>query len=236
LSDIVAQFEEIKIPLAEPVHDQESVTDVLGVPEWWPTGSRISVVIAQGSGAEDPLLEAVQRQLTERKILTLRFPMPFMQAGRRRPDSMGIMQRTYQAAVAVLGKDPTAAPAHVFIGGKGLGALVAAHAATARLRIEGLFFLGFPLHKQDNPAEVRSERLYRVVSPMLFLQGSRDRHCDLPTLRRILARVGAPVQLHVVEDADHNLRVPKKSPRTNEQVAHEVARTLEAWLRKTLGE
>jgi len=231
-----AQFEEIQIPLPEPVDDLESVTGVLGVPEWWPTGSRISVVFAQASAAPDPLLEEVQRQLTERKILTLRFPMPFMQAGRRRPDDMRAMAKTYEAAVTMLGRDPTAAPAHVFMGGKNLGALVAAYAATGRARVAGIFFLGFPLHKQDHPTELRSERLFRVINPMLFIQGSKDRNCDLPALRSTLGRVGAPVQLHVVEGADHGLRVPKKSGRTGEQVAQELLITLESWIHHTLGE
>jgi predicted alpha/beta-hydrolase family hydrolase len=149
---------------------------------------------------------------------------------------MPVLHRTYQAAVSILGRDPTAAPAHIFTGGKNLGALVAAHAATSRVRVEGLFFLGYPLHKQDQPEEVRAERLFRVISPMLFLQGTRDRHCDLPTLRRTLARVGAPVLLHPVEGADHSFRVPKKSGRTPEEVQIEIMDTLANWIRSVLGD
>jgi len=230
------QFEEIEIPLLEPVHGLDVVKGTLGVPEWWPTGSRISVVIAQGSMAQDPLLDAVQLALTERKYLTLRFPMPYMVAGKRKPDEMKVMTRTYEAAIAVLGKDPSSAPAHVFAGGKNMGALVASHASISRLRVEGIFFLGFPLHKQDDPGDVHPERLYRIVNPMLFVQGSRDRRCDLPTLRQTLGRVGAPVNLHVVQDADHALKVPKKSGRSADEVAHEVLATLEGWIQRTLGD
>jgi predicted alpha/beta-hydrolase family hydrolase len=177
----------------------------------------------------------VQKALTDRKYLTLRFPMPFMQAGKKKPDDMRVLQRTFESAVAMLSQDPSAAPAHVFIGGKNVGAMVAAHAATTRMRIEGLFFLGFPLHKQDASDDLRNERLYRVISPMLFVQGERDRHCDLDALRTTLGRVGAPVQLHVVKDADHSLRVPKKSERSAEQVQNEILATLDAWIRTTLG-
>ncbi len=236
MAESEAQYEEIQIPLAEPIHGLESVTGVLGVPEWWPTGSRISVVFAQASAAEDPLITTLQQALTERKYLTLRFPFPYMQAGKRKPDDMRILQRTLQAAVAMLSRDPTAAPAHIFIGGKNAGATVVAHAATSRLRVEGLFFLGFPLHKQDSPEEVRAERLYRLINPMLFVQGSKDRHCDLAALRQALGRVGAPVQLHVVDEADHTLKVAKKSGRTADEVQAEVLATLEAWIQKTLGD
>jgi len=235
LSDAAPQFEEIKIPLPDRLHDLDAVTGLLGIPEWWPTGSRVAVVIARASGEADPMIEHIQRELTAKKILTLSFPMPYMQAGKKGPDDMRFMKRTYQAAVALLAQDPSAAPAHVFIGGKNTGALVAAHAATTRIRIEGLFLLGFPLHKQDDPSDPRSEQLFRAITPMLFVQGQRDRHCDLPTLRRTLSRVGAPVQLHVVDEADHQLRVPKRSGRKSEQVSAEVLAALEGWMKKTLG-
>jgi len=236
LSDAAPQFEEIKIPLPDRLHDLDAVTGLLGIPEWWPTGSRVAVVIARASGEADPMIEHIQRELTAKKILTLSFPMPYMQAGKKGPDDMRFMKRTYQAAVALLAQDPSAAPAHVFIGGKNTGALVAAHAATTRIRIEGLFLLGFPLHKQDDPSDPRSEQLFRAITPMLFVQGQRDRHCDLPTLRRTLSRVGAPVQLHVVDEADHQLRVPKRSGRKSEQVSAEVLAALEGWMKKTLGD
>jgi predicted alpha/beta-hydrolase family hydrolase len=237
MSDAAPQFEEIKIPVPDRIHGLDTVTGLLGIPEWWPTGARVSVVIARASLAEDPLIDHIQRELTAKKILTLSFPLPYMVAGKKNPDDMRILKRSYQAAVALLAQDPSAAPAHVFAGGKNIGALVAAHAASAagRMRVEGLFLLGFPLHKQDDPSEPRSEQLFRAITPMLFVQGQRDRHCDLPTLRKTLARVGAPVQLHVVDEADHLLRVPKKSGRTPEQVNAEILATLEGWMKKTLG-
>jgi hypothetical protein len=71
---------------------------------------------------------------------------------------------------------------------------------------------------------------------MLFVQGARDRHCDLQLLRQTLARVGAPTQLHVVQEADHTFRVAKKSGRTPEDVHREVLGTLEGWMQKILGE
>ena len=58
---------------------------------------------------------------------------------------------------------------------------------------------------------------------------------ELPALRKTLGRVGAPVQLHVVEEADHTLHVPKKGPRTQDEVNREVLAVLETWVRKTLG-
>lgn len=230
-----ARFEQVRIPLREPVHGLEAVSGVLGVPEWWPTGARVGVAIAHGSQKEDPLLEFLQQQLTERKFLTLRFQLPFVEAEKRRPDPPAVLLNTFRAAVTLLQSDPTAAPAHLFIGGKNVGALAAAHAATARLRVDGLFLLGYPLHKQDDPSVVQADRLFRVVSPILFLTGARDRHCDIAALRKVTLRVGAPTEIRSIEEADHAFRV-RKSERDPDDVQREVLAILEHWIRKIVGE
>lgn len=227
-----ARYEEVQIPLEEPAHGLDSVSGMLGIPEWWPTGSRVGLVLAHGASrdATDPLLAELQRCLTERKYLSLRFNFPFGEAKKRRPDPAAALERTYRAAIGVLGRDPTAAPAHLLVGGIGLGGIVAAQIATARLRVDGVYFLSYPLHKRDEPEEnVQADPLFRIVAPMLFIQGTRDRQCDLEALRRTLTRVGAPTTLHVVQDADQRLHVPKRSERTQEQVLDEIVGTLDAW-------
>ena len=62
------------------------------------------------------------------------------------------------------------------------------------------------IHK---PQKLDPDQLFRIVSPLLFLQGDRDRTCDLDALRGILWRVGAPTTLHVSEGADRHFRVDK---------------------------
>lgn len=230
--------QQVTIPLDEPVGDITSVSGVLGVPEWWPTGARIGVVLAHGSGRnlEDPLIESLQVGLTARKFLALRFNFPFAEAGRTRPDPLPVLERVFRHAVAVLARDPSAAPAHLFIGGAGIGAQAAVQAAAARLRVDGVFALGYPLHTRDAPDKnLRAEPLFRMVSPVLFVQGSRDRNCDLDTLRRTLTRVGAPKTLHVIPGADGALAVPKRSGRAAESVHAEVLEAVDVWCRSVVG-
>lgn len=233
-----ARYENVQIPIPDPVTGEEgaTVSAVLGVPEWWPTGARVGVILAHGrrETLDDPLIADLHRGLTEGGFLSLRFNFPFAEAGRRRPDKDPVLERTLQEAVNLLGHDPGAAPAHLFLGGKGIGARAAARLATGRLRLEGLFFLGLPLHPGGKPDEVDADHLYRIIAPMLFLQGTRDRYCDLDVLRRTLLRVGAPTQLHVVEEADHAFKVLKKSGRTHEEVTAEVLGQLRSWMTKIL--
>lgn len=238
MTEPTSRLQEVKIPLDEPADGVAAVDGMLGVPEWWPTGSRIGVVLAHGSGRdlEDPLVASLQRGLTERKYLALRFNFPFAQAGRQRPDPMLVLERAYRHAVAVLSRDPSAAPAHLFIGGVGLGAQVAVQCAASRLRVDGVFALGLPLHSRDNPEKsLHVDSLFRVVSPLLFVQGTRDRNCDLDTLRRTLTRVGAPKTLHVIEEADGALAVPRRSGRPPESVQAEILEAVDVWCRRVIG-
>jgi hypothetical protein len=238
VSDPSARLQEVKIPLDEPADGVTAVAGVLGVPEWWPTGSRVGVVLAHGSGRtkDDPLLVALQQGLVQRKVLSLRFNFPFAEAGKTRPDPLPVLERVYRHAVAVLARDPSGAPSHLFVGGMGIGAQAAVQCAAARLRVDGLFALGYPLHARDNPSKgLRAEPLYRVVSPMLFIQGTRDRTCDLDALRRTLGRVGAPKTLHVIEEADEKLAVPRRSGRTPESVHAEILEAVDVWSRRVIG-
>ena len=231
-----ARFKQVKIPLPEPVHGLSEVSAVLGVPRWWPTGSRVSIAIAHGAGSDisDPLMEYLHRELTERRFLTLLFNFPFAEAKKRRPDPIQVLRLTYRAAIAALSRDPTAAPAHLFLAGAGLGGQIAAEIAGSRVRIAGLFLLGYPLHPPGKPEAVKAEGLFRVVSPALFLQGTRDRRCDLDVLRHTLARVGAPTNLHVCQDADHQFKVLKKSGRTRDEVNEELLGVIDGWIQKVL--
>ncbi len=232
-----ARYDEIKIPLQEPVQGLEEVSGVIGIPRWWPTGSRVSVVLAHGSteDMDDPLIESLHRELTEKRYLTLRFNFPFAELKKKRPDPFPVLRRALRSAIGALGRDPTAAPAHLFLGGKGLGGQIAADLAGGRVRVDGLFLLGYPLHPQGKPEAVRSEQLFRIISPTLFLQGTRDRTCDLDVLRRTLTRVGAPTALHVAEEADRRFKVPKRSGRTDEEVREELLRAIDDWIQRVLG-
>lgn len=232
-----AQFEELDILLPEPIHGLTTVKGILGVPEWWPTGERVAVVIAHNSASNyaDPLVATLASSLAEQSYLTLRFNFPFAEGGKRTSaDSPEQLQLSYRAALNALGRDPTALPARLIVGGVGLGARVAAGLVADRLQADGLFLLGFPLHAQDKPDRTDADVLYRATTPMLFVQGTKDRRCQGAALRAALRRCGAPMELYDVEDADSSFHVAKKSGRTNESVQNEVLGVLSNWIARRL--
>ena len=229
-----ARFEEVRIQLPEPLDGVDSLSAVVGIPEWWPTGARVAVAIAHGaeSDLEDPLIEHLQRDLAARKYLTVRFNFPFAEAGRPGVEQeMEVLERAYRAALSLVARDPTAAPAHLFLGGQGLGATVAAKLATARLQVDGVFFLGYPLHAPDEPDEITADYLFRIIPAMFFVQGSEDPTCHLDALRRVLSRVGAPTTLRIVDGADHTLAAPEPD---TEPSRNAIAVSLASWIEKIL--
>lgn len=232
-----SQFEEVEIPLAEPIHGLTQVRGVLGIPEWWPTGERTAVLLAHGANSHhaDPMLERIAERLTENNLMTLRFNFGFAEAGKRSSgDSPAQLERAFRAALSFLGRDPEARPMRLLVGGVGLGARVAAGLMADRLHADGLFLLGFPLHTRGKPAESDADVLFRVTAPMLFLQGTRDRRCDATALRDALRRVGAPFELYDVAEADSSFGLAKKSSRIQEEVHDEVYHVLSHWIARRL--
>jgi len=231
-----ARYEDVQITLREPVHGLTEVAGVLGIPEWWPTGARIGIALGHSASAnmDTPLLVSLQQQLTNSGFLTIRFNFPFAQARKKKADAQPILEDAFRAALNIFARDATAAPAHLFIGGINLGAEVVASLCAKRLRADGVFLMGYPLHPVNKPEEAEAQKLFRAIAPLLFIEGTRNRYCNLDALRKTMLRIGAPNTLHVVKEADHQFHVTKKSGRTAEEVEGEVGTVIDSWIRRLL--
>ena len=196
-----------------------------------PDGARACYVVAHGAGVgmRHKFMADVARGLAERNIATLRYRFPYMEDGRKRPDSP---KRAHAAVRAAAGEAAQLLPRTKLIaGGKSYGARMTSEAqAEAPLEsVCGLAFLGFPLHAPGQPSDVRAEHLARVQIPMLFLQGTRDDFADLDFLKPLVKRLGAGATLKLFEDADHSFHVPAKSGRTDGDVMTELLDALANW-------
>lgn len=235
-----ARFQQVRIALSEPLDGVDSLTAEIGVPEWWPTGTRVAVAIAHGDGdMDDPLVTSLHRSLANRRFFTVRFNFPFAEAGRDIGNTPPeVLDKAFRAALSVLGRDPTSSPSQIFLGGTGIGALSAARLAASRFPVDGLFFLGYPLHAVGEPLRPEAELLYRLIPSMLFVQGTADPQCELDTLRRCLSRVGTPTSLRILQDADGSLLRPdaREDPAQAEAGYAAIARVLEEWLDGLLDE
>jgi predicted alpha/beta-hydrolase family hydrolase len=212
------------------VEGSGEVSAVLARPSGRRTRPETGFVVAHGAGndMEAALVVAVAEGLARRGHLTLRFNFPYKEAGRKPPDRMPVLERAYRAAIARLRGER---PARVVLAGKSMGGRVASMLAAEGEPSDGLVFLGYPLHAAGKKTALRDAHLPAITAPMLFLEGTRDPHCDLDLLRPVLAKLGPRATLHVIDDGDHSLDVPKRAGRTREDVQAEVLTTIDAWAR-----
>jgi len=214
-----------------------SVSGSVGIPAWWPSGHRVGIVLGHdaGSNMDHPFLATLHTQLVERGYLTLRFNFPFAEQRKKRADADALLDRAFRAAANSLVRDPQIAPARMFFGGMGLGARVAAQVVGQGQSSDGLICLGYPLHPSGKPNQQRAEALFRIICPVLFVQGSRNSYCRIDRLELLLRRIGAPTHLHVVEDVDHAFGLIKHTLRTPDEVQDEVVTAVDGFVQKALG-
>ncbi|WP_420634435.1 alpha/beta family hydrolase [Candidatus Palauibacter sp.] len=203
-----------------------------------PTEPRAMLAFAHGAGAgiEHPFMGDMAQRLAGQGIASFRYHFPYMEAralsGRRRPpDRPPVLVETVRAAVAKAARLADGLP--LLAGGKSMGGRMTSTAAAEDPLpgVAGLVFFGFPLHAPGRPerAAERSAHLSRVTVPMLFLQGTRDALARLDLIEETCASLGPLATLHRLDGADHSFRVLKRSGRTADEVADEMAATVPAW-------
>ncbi len=189
-----------------------------------------------GAGMEHSFMVAMAAALASHGVATLRFMFPYMQAeSRRPPDGEKVLRATLSEAAAEAVRRARGLP--VFAGGKSMGGRMTSRAmAEADLPgVQGLVFLGFPLHPAGKPSDKRATHLSDVSVPMMFVQGTRDRLATLDLLQPVLDGLSDLATLHIVDGGDHSLAVLKRSGRTFEEVLDSVAGHIAAWMTSVSG-
>lgn len=140
-----------------------------------PAGTANDVVlIAHGAGAgmRHPFLLGFAAALRELGFATLRFNFPYVEAGRRMPGPAQHAVLTWNAAVAWARERMP--DARIWAVGKSYGGRMASMAVAEGLDVDGLVYLGYPLHPPGKPEKPRVEHLPAVTPPQLFVEGTND--------------------------------------------------------------
>jgi predicted alpha/beta-hydrolase family hydrolase len=220
---MAAEAERVSIKIGEGTQ----VSALLQAP---PTAC-VCYVLAHGAGAgmHHPFMAAVARGLAERRVATLRYQFPYMEQGGKRPDAPKFAHATVRAAVAEAARLLPHVP--LIAGGKSFGGRMTSQAqAAAPLHgVQGLAFLGFPLHPTGKPSQERAKHLFDVGIPMLFLQGTRDALAMMDQLEPVCAALGSRATLKFFENADHSFHVPARSGVKDSHVLEEMLDALAVW-------
>lgn len=197
-----------------------------------PRDARAAYVLAHGAGAgmAHSFMTAAAAGLAERGVATLRYQFPYMERGSKRTDSPAVAHAAVRAAVERARGEFDGL--RLFAGGKSFGGRMTsqAQAASALPGVEGLVFLGFPLHPDGAPASTRAEHLKEVAIPMLFIQGTRDKLAEIERIRAVAAGLGERATLMEIAEADHSFHVLARSGRKDPEVLAEVLDRAARWM------
>ncbi len=198
-----------------------------------PNLANITLILGHGAGADQTsgFMMTFASALAARGIAVVTFNFLYTEQRRRIPDTNNKLEACFRAVVeAAREKKHNRA---LVIGGKSMGGRIASQIAAAGSDIEGLVFLGYPLHPPGKVDQLRAKHLPDIKVPMLFIQGSRDTFGTPDELQPIIKGLKAPADLYVVEGGDHSFKVLKRMGVTQEDAYKAVLDRIELWLRQT---
>jgi len=182
-----------------------------------------------GAGMRHRFMESVAERFAARGVATLRYEFPYITAGRRLPPPARMLTPVARAAVNRAGE--RAGTRTLWAGGKSMGGRVTSMAAAeAPLGVDGLLFLGFPLHPAGRPGTERAAHLAELDVPLRFVSGTRDALARPDLLAGVMADLAPRAEAHTVEAADHGFDVLVRSGRTTDEVLDEVVGVAVEWM------
>jgi predicted alpha/beta-hydrolase family hydrolase len=223
------ESEKIKIKV-----DDEVVSAIVSAPETLNANSKTGLIFAHGAGNDmnHSLLISVSEGLAEHGFITLRFNFPYKEKGIKRPDSQGKLIQTWLCAYNFLKTGYTYKPDKITAVGKSMGGRVASQMVSQGLMdVDGLIFLGYPLHAPGKKDKLRDAHLYDIKNPVLFFAGTRDSLCDLSRLNSVLDKLVCQWDLNIIDGGDHSFKLLKSDPRTQKDVQNQILSKCLNWLK-----
>jgi predicted alpha/beta-hydrolase family hydrolase len=201
--------------------------DSVDILEPAPWSTRTAIVLAHGAGQgmHSPFMNYFHTELANRGFVSVTFDFEYMTVKRRVPDPQPKLQARYRSVVeAVVARTN---PDRLVIGGKSMGGRVASYIAGDTPGVNGLVFLGYPLHPPGKMDQLRDEHLYGLKLPMLFISGTKDPFAERDLLEKVVKKIGANATVVWVEGGDHSL----KRGRKNVESLPKVADVIDRWCR-----
>ncbi|MEM1452574.1 MAG: alpha/beta family hydrolase [Planctomycetota bacterium] len=226
------------VQIRVPHQGAEHVGGRIDLPDGDP---RAVYVLAHGSGApmtSDFLESVAPRIAAAAGIAVVRFNYAYAEKMARTgrttpPERRPALEAVHGAALEYARTRFDGLP--LFAGGKSLGGRIASLMAADGTPMDGLVFLGYPLHPTGKKDRLRTDHFPGLGVPTLFVQGTRDALADLDLLHPALETYAGPTKLHVVEGADHSFAVLRRSGREPEDVLEEIAGAVADWVGARMG-
>jgi len=197
-----------------------------------PRSATMDAVLILGHGANNtmdhPLMAGVHDRLSREGIVMVRFNFPYAEEGKKRPDPDPVLEGAFRLVVEYVAELEEFKGLELCLGGKSMGARLAAQIVAQDVGASGLVFLGYPLHPPGKPEKLRDRPLLALPCPCLFIQGGRDPFCQLERLGSVLSHIPVRSDLHVLPGLGHSFE--RGGQTLSEEVLEEVVRVILAWM------
>jgi len=192
-----------------------------------------TLIFAHGAGAlmDSDYMQTLTAELNALGVTVVRFEFPYMQQRRetgkkRPPDRQPILLDCWRAVYEDISNKKL--PRSLMIGGKSMGGRMASLVAD-ELGAAGLCCFGYPFHAPGKPEKMRTEHLLSIGTPTKIFQGTRDPFGKPEGLSDI--PFSKAVEIHWLEDGEHDLKPRKKSGLTQLHHLKTVAETVASFAR-----
>ena len=197
--------------------------------------SGVTMILGHGAGAGQTsgFMTKFATELAARGMNVVMFNFLYAELGRRVPGANKTLEACFRAVIETV-REKKIGLCTLVIGGKSMGGRIASQIAAGGVAdVDGLIFLGYPLHPPGKAEELRSKHLPDIKVPMLFVQGARDAFGTPDELRPVIKTLKVPAELYVVEGGDHSFKISKRADVTQEETYKAVLDRIELWLRQT---
>lgn len=149
---------------------------------------------------------AVANAFLKNNVEVLRFDLPFRQARPYGPPRPGDAARDRQGLREQILKVRESNPERVWLGGHSYGGRQASILAEEEPElVNALLLLSYPLHPPRKPEQLRTAHFPNLLTPALFVHGTRDPFGSIEEMKRAIALIPARADLLEVEGAAHEL-------------------------------
>jgi len=193
-------------PVTLPLGGGRTIRAVLGVPRTATMAAILVLAHGANNDMDYPLLAGVHEILARRGVVAVRFNFPYSEEGRQRPDPDETLEGVYRLVLEYVAEMEEFKGLELYLGGKSLGARLAAQLVAKEVGASGLVFLGYPLHPPGKPENLRDQPLYQLPCPALFILGGRDPFCRLDLLGQVLGKMPVRTDLHLIPGAGHSFQ------------------------------
>jgi predicted alpha/beta-hydrolase family hydrolase len=175
-----------------------------------PNGSGLALTHGAGTNCQAPLLVALGEIFADAGFTVLRCDLPYRQDRPYGPPGPGDAKRDRAGLKNALAALRNVATGRIFLGGHSYGGRQSSMLCAEQPENEpefaaGLLLLSYPLHPPRKPEQLRTQHLFHLNTPTLFVHGTRDPFGSIAEIEQALKLIPAKTKLLSVEGAGHDL-------------------------------